>query len=67
MDDQSLAHPAHTTTDPTTRAGDPFVAAAKRRGCLACYEGLVFMGGEDADGQPFEEAVPCRRCSPEYR
>ena len=27
----TIAHPAHTTTDPTTRAGDPFIAASRSR------------------------------------
>jgi hypothetical protein len=62
---KSSAH-AHTsfTTDPATRAGDPFAYAGERpRGC---YEGWVYLGfeGEDQDGEHVEEIerAPCRRC-----
>ena len=42
-------------------AGDPFAYAGKRRGCPACYGGVVYIGVEE-DGQEREEAVPCRHC-----
>ena len=55
--------PAHTT-DPATRAGDPFAAAAGGELPHACYEGWVYLGFEDEDGEHIEH-VPCRRCRPE--
>ncbi len=57
----SSAPPAHTT-DPTTRAGDPFAHAAKRRECASCFGGYVTITVEE-DGQERDEAVPCRRCA----
>jgi hypothetical protein len=64
----SSAH-AHTTTNPATRAGDPFAYAGdKPRGCFACYDGWVYMGldiVEDEDEQT--ERMPCRRCRPDAR
>jgi hypothetical protein len=60
---KSSAH-AHTTTDPDTRAGDPFPYAGERP--HGCYAGWVFMGfeGEGEQGEHVEEIerVPCRRC-----
>lgn len=59
----SSAH-AHTTTDPATRAGDPFGYAGERP--HGCYGGWVYLGfeGENLDGEHVEEIerVPCRRC-----
>jgi hypothetical protein len=52
---------AHTTTDPATRAGDPFAHAAKRRECSLCLGGYLTITLEE-DGQERDEAVPCRRC-----
>jgi hypothetical protein len=62
---KSSAH-AHTTTDPNTRAGDPFAyAGGKPRGCALCMSsGFVFFGVEE-DGEERTERVPCRRCRPE--
>jgi hypothetical protein len=57
---KSSAH-AHTTTNPATRAGDPFVAAARRHVCSLCFGGYVTITVEE-DGQEHDEAVPCRRC-----
>jgi hypothetical protein len=68
VDTDKSSAPAHTTTDPNTRAGDPFVAAAgtKPRGCFACYEGWVYLGvAGDVAGDVVVERVPCRRCRPE--
>ncbi len=33
----------------------------------ACYDGWVFLGFEDENGEHLEviESVPCRRCRPE--
>jgi hypothetical protein len=42
-------------------AGDPFKAAARRRGCSRCFGGYVTITVEE-DGQEHDEAVPCRRC-----
>jgi hypothetical protein len=58
---KSSAPPAHTT-DPTTRAGDPFAYAGKRKGCSRCFGGYVTITVEE-DGQEHDEVVPCRRCS----
>ena len=33
----------------------------------ACWDGWVFLGFEDEDGQEREEAVPCKRCRQERR
>jgi SWIM zinc finger len=32
-----------------------------------CYDGWVFLGGEDETGCEVVERVPCRRCRPEAR
>ena len=55
-----------TTTDPNTRAGDPFAYAGERP--HGCYEGWVYLGfgGEDLDGEEIER-VPCCRCRPDAR
>jgi hypothetical protein len=50
---------AHTTTDPATRAGDPFAFAGER--CALCFGGYVTITVEE-DDQEYHEAVPCRRC-----
>jgi SWIM zinc finger len=42
-------------------AGDPFKAAARRRGCSLCFGGYITMTAEE-DGEEVIEAVPCRRC-----
>ena len=61
---------AHTTTDPTTRAGDPFAYAGGEtpHGCIGGWVCLCF-GGEDEVGEHVEEIerVPCRRCHGETR
>jgi hypothetical protein len=62
---------AHTTTDPTTRAGDRFFAASLRPDLRdetphGCIDGWVYLGfeGEDENGEHVEELerVPCCRC-----
>jgi hypothetical protein len=62
IEDKSSASP-RTTTDPNTRAGDPLAYAGERDGCPACYQGVVYIGIEEA-GEETYEAVPCRRCAP---
>jgi hypothetical protein len=57
--------PAHTTTDPKTRAGDPFAYAGDKP--HGCYDGWVFLGFEGEDGEEVIEAVPCKRCTQERR
>jgi hypothetical protein len=42
---------------------DPFAHAAKRRGCPACFAGIVSIGIEEV-GVEHYEPVPCRRCNP---
>ena len=66
MDKVDSSASAHTTTDPATRAGDPFAYAGDERphGCIG---GWVYLGfeGEDENGEHVEdiERVPCRRCA----
>jgi hypothetical protein len=68
VDKRSLAHPAHTTTDPATRAGDGFFAAGKRRAstgaCAGCGE--RFPRGELVEVQEsltyFESDLLCEEC-----
>jgi hypothetical protein len=65
--DESKSSPSgHTTTNPATRAGDPFAYAGDNlRGCALCMDsGFVFFGVEE-DGEEEIERVPCRRCRPE--
>jgi hypothetical protein len=65
----TIAHPApHSTTDPSTRAGDPFAYAGDRDlRPHACLEGYVYLGVVVLDDQGEEteviEAVRCRRCA----
>ena len=61
MDTTKSSAPAHTTTDPDTRAGDPFAYAGERVGCSLCFGGYLTITLE-GDGQGHDEAVPCRRC-----
>jgi hypothetical protein len=74
VDETKSSAPAHTTTDPATRAGDPFAYAGdprgvdQPRGCALCMSsGFVFFGVETEDGEEEIERVPCRRCHPEVR
>jgi hypothetical protein len=70
---RSPAHRKGPTVDEiSVRAGDPFVAAAKRRPPAqathdetphGCYDGWLFFGVED-DVEEKIECVPCRRCQP---
>ena len=53
---------------PEVQAGDPFAHVGGRKGCPACYDGVVYLGElvEDPEtGEEVEvlEAVRCRRCS----
>jgi hypothetical protein len=66
VDTTKSSVPALTTTDPATRAGDPFLAAARRRGCSLCFGGYVTMTAEE-DGQERHEAVPCKCRTQERR
>jgi hypothetical protein len=34
----------------------------KRRNCLYCLEGWVFLGSLNHDGEEVVEAIRCRRC-----
>jgi hypothetical protein len=61
VDTTESSAPAHTTTDPDTRAGDPFAYAGERLGCSLCFGGYLTITVEE-DGQEHDEAVPCRRC-----
>ena len=66
MDDKSLAHPAHPSTEDHDDTLEAHYASLERP--HACYEGVVFIGhlvedpgtGEEAE---VLEAVPCRRCA----
>jgi hypothetical protein len=53
--------PAHETTNPSTRAGDPFAYAGERQECPRCFGGYLTITVEE-NGQERDEAVPCRRC-----
>jgi hypothetical protein len=66
VDTREFSAHADTTTDPNTRAGDPFAYAGdKLRGCALCMSsGYVFFGVEE-DGEEQIERVACRRCRPE--
>ena len=63
--DETKSSASARTTDPTTRAGDPFAYAGDETP-HGCIDGFVYLGfeGEDVDGNPCEEIerVPCRRC-----
>jgi hypothetical protein len=69
VDDKSLAHPAH----PSTQGQDDTVEAhyASLERTHACLDGWVFLGRvvkseHDLDGEVVEyERVPCRRCCSE--
>jgi hypothetical protein len=67
VDEHQSSASAHITTDPATRAGDPFAYAGERP--HACLDGWVYLGFEveDENGEYVEviERVPCRRCHPE--
>ena len=66
MDDKSLAHPAHPSTEDHDDTLEAHYASLERP--HACYEGVVFIGhlvedpgtGEEAE---VLEAVPCRSCA----
>jgi hypothetical protein len=65
----SSAHASEaTTTDPATRAGDPFAYAGGETP-HGCYDGWVYLGFEvaelDENGEYVEEIerVRCRRCT----
>ena len=65
MDEIKSSASAHITTDPTTRAGDPFAYAGGETP-HGCIDGFVYLGfeGEDENGEHVEEIerVPCKRC-----
>ena len=65
MDETKFSAPAHTT-DPTTRAGDPFAYAGDDRP-HGCIEGVVYSGERVIGGGGEEEEilhpVLCRRCN----
>jgi hypothetical protein len=54
VDDKSLAHPAHPSTEEQDHPD-------------ACLEGVVYIGhlvvGDDGEEVEVIEAVPCRRCA----
>ena len=64
MDEMKSSASAHTT-DPATRAGDPFAYAGEERP-HGCYRGLVWIGelviGEDGAEEEVLHPVLCRRC-----
>ena len=68
MDERSLAHTAHTVGRDEEHEGT-IEAQYAGLGRLEetphfCYDGWVFLGYEDEDGECVElvEWVPCRRC-----
>ncbi len=51
---------------PETLAGDPFAAVATEKvegHPHACWDGWVFLGYTDDEGEERSEALPCRRCA----
>jgi hypothetical protein len=62
VDTPEFSAHAHTTTDPGTRAGDPFAYAGERQDCPSCFGGYVTITVEE-DGDERHEAVPCKRCA----
>ena len=65
MSSKSKSTSSLSTTDPGTRAGDPFAYAGKRQECPRCFSGYVTITIEE-DGDERHEAVPCRRCQLHY-
>jgi hypothetical protein len=71
---QSLAHPAHPSTQDHDDTVEAHYASLEREpeACL-CYDGWVFLGRivgseHDLDGEVVEYIrVPCRRCAGEDR
>ena len=69
MDDKSLAHPAHPSSEEQDDTVEAHYASLERP--HACMDGWVFVGRvveskHDLDGEVVEyERVPCRRCAEE--
>ena len=65
MDKVDSSASAHTT-DPATRAGDPFAYAGDERP-HGCYSGVVYIGelvlGESGEEEEVLHPVLCRRCN----
>ena len=66
MDDKSLAHPAHPSTEDHDDTVEAHYASLERLRPHACYEGVIYIGYlvVDDDGNEVEviDAVPCREC-----
>jgi hypothetical protein len=57
-DSSPTGHSEATTRDPRGNDHD------QERDCFACYDGWVYMGFVEDDGEDEQiERVPCRRCS----
>jgi len=70
VDDKSLAHPAHPSTEDHDDTVEAHYSALERLRPCACMNGTVFIGHwVEEDGEEVEvfEAVPCRRCVDEAR
>jgi hypothetical protein len=60
VDDKSLAHPAHPSTQHQDDTVEAHYASLGRP--HACYEGWVFVGYIDEHGEEREASYRCRRC-----
>jgi hypothetical protein len=67
VDDKSLAHPAHPSTQDHDDTVEAHCASLERLRPHACTDGVVYVGHiveDPGSGEEVEvvEAVPCRRC-----
>jgi hypothetical protein len=70
VDDKSLAHPAHPSTQDHDDTVEAHYASLERLRPHACTDGVVYVGHiveDPGSGEEVEvvEAVPCRRCAGE--
>jgi hypothetical protein len=68
VDDKSLAHPAHPSTEDHDDTLEAHYASLERLRPCACLDGVVYIGHlveDPGTGEEVEviEAVPCRRCA----
>jgi hypothetical protein len=73
VDDKSLAHPAHPSTEDHDETVEAHYSGLERLETPhACIDGVVYIGHlveDPGTGEEVEvvEAVPCRRCTEEAR
>ena len=66
--DQSTAHPAHSSTEDHDDTVEAHYSGLERLRPHACIDGVVYIGHlVEVDGEEIEvlEPVPCRRCAGE--